>query len=74
MSELQALLLCSGSGSRMTELCNRMLKCLLPIANVPMFWYPLRTLVNSGVKGTIILHSRESLVLRLQCTGFHRSL
>ncbi|KAJ1354327.1 hypothetical protein KIN20_011226 [Parelaphostrongylus tenuis] len=50
MSELQALLLCGGSGSRMTELCNGMLKCLLPIANVPMFWYPLNTLVNTGVK------------------------
>ncbi|KAE9418078.1 hypothetical protein Angca_007741, partial [Angiostrongylus cantonensis] len=71
MSELQALLLCSGSGSRMTELCNRMLKCLLPIANVPMFWYPLRTLVNSGVKD-IKLFVREdgvSEVSRLLATS-----
>ncbi|ETN69803.1 hypothetical protein NECAME_05126 [Necator americanus] len=50
MTELQAVLLCSGSGSRMTELCDSMLKFLLPIADVPMFWFPLNTLVNSGVK------------------------
>ncbi|KAK6019163.1 hypothetical protein OSTOST_15212, partial [Ostertagia ostertagi] len=50
MSEFQAVLLCGGSGSRMTELCDGMLKCLLPIADVPMFWYPLNTLVCSGVK------------------------
>ncbi|KAK6733351.1 hypothetical protein RB195_017226 [Necator americanus] len=50
MTELQAVLLCSGSGSRMTELCDSMLKFLLPIADVPMFWFPLNTLLNSGVK------------------------
>ncbi|KJH42186.1 hypothetical protein DICVIV_11826 [Dictyocaulus viviparus] len=50
MSELQALLLCSGSGSRMTLICNSVIKCLLPVADVPMFWYPLKTLVSSGVK------------------------
>ncbi|VDO19693.1 unnamed protein product [Heligmosomoides polygyrus] len=50
MSELQAVLLCGGSGSRMTEICDTMLKCLLPVADVPMFWYPLNTLVCSGVK------------------------
>ncbi|KAK6014449.1 3-oxo-5-alpha-steroid 4-dehydrogenase, partial [Ostertagia ostertagi] len=53
MSEFQAVLLCGGSGSRMTELCDGMLKCLLPIADVPMFWYPLNTLVCSGVKGLL---------------------
>lgn len=51
MTELQAVLLCGGSGSRMTEICDTTLKFLLPIADVPMFWYPLNTLVNSGVKG-----------------------
>ncbi|WKX93055.1 hypothetical protein Q1695_010801 [Nippostrongylus brasiliensis] len=50
MAELQAVLLCSGSGSRMTELCDTMLKCLLPVADIPMFWYPLNTLFCSGVK------------------------
>ncbi|CAJ0608417.1 unnamed protein product [Cylicocyclus nassatus] len=50
MTELQAVLLCGGSGSRMMELCDGMFKFLLPIADVPMFWYPLNTLVNSGIK------------------------
>ncbi|VDM73099.1 unnamed protein product, partial [Strongylus vulgaris] len=50
MAELQAVLLCGGTGSRMTELCDTMFKFLLPIADVPMFWYPLNTLVNSGLK------------------------
>ncbi|KAK6045312.1 hypothetical protein COOONC_17183 [Cooperia oncophora] len=39
----------------MTELCDSMLKCLLPIADIPMFWYPLNTLVRSGVKDIKII-------------------
>ncbi|VDM54830.1 unnamed protein product [Angiostrongylus costaricensis] len=48
-----------------------MLKCLLPIANVPMFWYPLNTLVNSGVKDIklFVREDGESEVSRLLATS-----
>ncbi|EYC07680.1 hypothetical protein Y032_0069g344 [Ancylostoma ceylanicum] len=71
MTELQAVLLCGGSGSRMTEICDTMPKFLLPVADVPMFWYPLNTLVNSGVKDIKILvrEDVEAEVRRLMDTS-----
>ncbi|KAL6733163.1 hypothetical protein Aduo_003837 [Ancylostoma duodenale] len=70
MTELQAVLLCGGSGSRMTEICDTTPKFLLPVADVPMFWYPLNTLVNSGVKDIKILvrEDGETEVRRLMGT------
>jgi translation initiation factor eIF-2B subunit gamma len=40
-----------GRGSRMTELTSGRPKCLLPIGNKPMVWYPLQLLERTGIKG-----------------------
>lgn len=50
--ELQAVILAAGKGSRMTELTNKIPKCLLPIANKPMIHFPLTTLIETGFTGT----------------------
>ncbi|KAG5325456.1 EI2BG factor, partial [Pseudoatta argentina] len=54
-NEFQAIVLAGGKGSRMTELTAGQPKCLLPIANVPMIWYPLQILERSGFKEAIVI-------------------
>lgn len=41
----------AGKGSRMTELTSGTPKCLLPIGNKPLLWYPLQMLEKYGFKG-----------------------
>lgn len=49
--EFQAIVMAGGSGSRMTDLTAGRPKCLLPIGNKPMVWYPLQLLERTGIKG-----------------------
>ncbi|XP_014472664.1 PREDICTED: translation initiation factor eIF-2B subunit gamma isoform X2 [Dinoponera quadriceps] len=58
--ELQAIVLAGGKGSRMTELTAAQPKCLLPIGNVPMIWYPLRILERFGFKEAIVVVSETT--------------
>ena len=46
--EFQAIVLAAGQGSRMAELTCETPKCLLPIGNKPMIWYPVRMLEKAG--------------------------
>lgn len=55
----QAVIFAGGSGSRMTELTSSIPKCLLPVANKPMLWYPLNYLESAGFSGK---HSRFFLI------------
>ncbi|XP_014210558.1 translation initiation factor eIF-2B subunit gamma [Copidosoma floridanum] len=56
-NEFQAVVLAGGKGSRMTELTVGTPKCLLPIANMPMVWYPLKLLEQSGFAEAIVVVS-----------------
>ena len=50
--EFQAIVLAGGKGTRMTDLSTTTLpKCLLPIGNKPMIWYPIRMLEKAGFTG-----------------------
>ena len=50
--ELQAVVLAGGKGSRMNELTRgKTPKCLLPIGNKPMLWFPLKMLESHGFAG-----------------------
>ena len=49
--EMQAIILAAGAGSRMRELTRKKAKCLLPIGNKPMIFYPIQSLVDAGFKG-----------------------
>lgn len=55
--EFQAVVLAGGKGSRMTELTANQAKCLLPIGNVPMVWYPLKLLERVGFQEAIVIVS-----------------
>ncbi|XP_076758003.1 eukaryotic translation initiation factor 2B subunit gamma [Xylocopa sonorina] len=57
--EFQAVVLAGGGGSRMTELTYGQHKCLLPIGNVPMIWYPLQLLERVGFKEVIVITSES---------------
>ena len=48
--EFQAIVLAAGQGSRINELASHTPKCLLPIGNKPMLWYPVRMLEKAGFK------------------------
>lgn len=54
-TELQAVIMAAGKGSRMTELTARKPKCLLPVGTLPMIWYPLNLLQKSGFLDVIVV-------------------
>ncbi|XP_012256048.2 translation initiation factor eIF-2B subunit gamma [Athalia rosae] len=57
--EFQVVVLAGGKGSRMTELTAGRAKCLLPIGQFPMLYYPLQLLRRSGFKEAIVIVSES---------------
>jgi translation initiation factor eIF-2B subunit gamma len=53
--DFQAVLMAGGKGSRMTDLSSSKLKCLLPVGNFPMLYYPLSLLQKIGCKDVIVI-------------------
>lgn len=51
--ELQAVVLAAGPGSRVTDI-SQGVKCLIPIANRPLLYYPLKMLENAHFAGNNI--------------------
>ena len=54
-THFQAVVLAGGKGSRMTDLSNSKPKCLLPIGNYPMVYYPLSLLKKIGFTEVIVI-------------------
>jgi len=52
---LQAVVMAGGKGSRMTDLTSGKPKCLLPVGNMPLVWYPLNMLQTNGFTEAIVL-------------------
>jgi len=44
-----------GKGSRMTDLTSAKAKCLLPVGNVPLVWYPLYMLQTDGFTEAVVI-------------------
>ncbi|KAK5644306.1 hypothetical protein RI129_005606 [Pyrocoelia pectoralis] len=53
--EFQAVVLAAGKGSRMHEITAAKPKCLLPVGNKPLVWYPLVKLQEIGFKDVILI-------------------
>lgn len=53
--EFQAVVLAAGSGSRFTDVTANKVKCLLPIGNFPMIWYPLQMLHRAGFVDVVVV-------------------
>ncbi|KAK0079562.1 hypothetical protein PV325_001067 [Microctonus aethiopoides] len=54
-TEFQTVVMAGGKGSRMTELTGGKPKCLLPVCNMPMIFYPLNSLEKAGFTETIVI-------------------
>jgi translation initiation factor eIF-2B subunit gamma len=52
---VQAVVMAGGKGSRMTDLTSGKAKCLLPVGNVPLVWYPLFMLQTDGFTEAIVI-------------------
>ncbi|KAK7872809.1 hypothetical protein R5R35_011927 [Gryllus longicercus] len=70
-AELQAIVMAGGKGSRMTEITVGRPKCLLPVGNQPMIWFPLQMLERAGIQDVIVVVT-ESIRVEVQ-TALDRS-
>lgn len=52
---MKGVILAGGLGTRLSPLTNVTNKCLLPVYNKPMIYYPIETLVNSGITDILLV-------------------
>ena len=63
MSEVRALLLAAGIGSRLRPLTNHLPKCLMPLGDKPLLEYWLETLWKNGIHEVLVnMHYLPTLV------------
>ena len=71
---MKGVILAGGTGSRLNPLTQVTNKHLLPIYNKPMIFYPLQTLIGSGVKDILIVTGGENIGDFLRLLGSGRNL